>query len=222
MTKIEATLPAYFIQEHSTTIRIWHWLTFVIISGLMITVLLTSTLLNQRDNVKVVQEQLKEKGLVVSDDQAFAVTREYEDKIWGIHKLLGYGLAFLVISRILIEVMQPGEEKLAGRIKKTLGLFRLKDAGKNEYKHYLRVKFGYILFYILVFCMAVTGLGLAFGRELGFSRELHGTIKEIHSFGQYLMYGFVLIHICGVIISDITSNKGLVSGMIHGNMGLKK
>ena len=63
----------------------------------------------------------------------------------------------------------------------------------------------------------IDDLELAFGRELGFSRDFSKTIREIHSLGQYLMYAFVVIHLCGVLIADITTNKGLVSGMINGN-----
>ena len=208
---------SYFIQEHSAIIRIWHWLTFIIISGSIITVLINSTMTNQRANIPMVQEQLKSKDIVVNADQAFAVTREYEDKFWGIHKLLGYSLAFLFISRILIELTQPGDEKIKTRIKKALGLFRKKEEDWKEYRHYLIVKYSYLLFYLLLFCMAITGLELAFGRELGFSREFSRTIREIHSLGQYLMYAFVAIHLCGVLIADNTTNKGLVSGMINGN-----
>jgi cytochrome b len=65
--------------------------------------------------------------------------------------------------------------------------------------------------------MALTSLGLAFGRELGVSGGLHVTIKEIHSIGQYLMYSFVIIHLCGVVIADNRKAKGLISGMINGN-----
>jgi Ni/Fe-hydrogenase 1 B-type cytochrome subunit len=208
---------SYFIQKHSAIIRVWHWLTFLIISGSMITVLINSTVTNQRKNIPMVQEQLKSKDLVVTEDQAFAVTREYEDKFWGIHKLFGYSLVFLLISRLIIELTVPGEEKMRSRIKSALGLTRAKKDGWKEYRHYLGVKYTYLLFYLLLLCMALTGLGLAFGRELGFSRELNGTIKEIHSFGQYLMYAFVLVHLCGVIIADNTNSKGLVSGMINGN-----
>jgi len=111
---------SYFIQKHSMMIRIWHWLTFIIISGSIVTVLLTSTLFNQRKNVILVQDKLKEKGLIVSEDQAFAITREYEDKLWGVHKLLGYGLVFLLFSRILIELVQPGEEKIRKKMYKSI------------------------------------------------------------------------------------------------------
>jgi Ni/Fe-hydrogenase 1 B-type cytochrome subunit len=112
---------SYFFQKHSAVLRIWHWLTFFVISGSIITVLLTSTLLNQRKNVPLVQNNLKEKGLTVSEDQAFSVTREYEDKSWDVHKILGYGLAFLLISRIVIELVQPGEEKIRTRIRTVTG-----------------------------------------------------------------------------------------------------
>jgi Ni/Fe-hydrogenase 1 B-type cytochrome subunit len=208
---------AYFIQKHSVPVRIWHWLTFLIISGSIITVLINSTLTNQRENVPMVQEQLKSKDIVVNEDQAFAVTREYEDKFWGIHKILGYCLAFLLISRVIIEITMPGDEKIKIRIGKAMGLYRKKDDDWKEYRHYLIVKFSYLLFYFLVICMAITGLCMAFGRDLGIPREMGRTLREIHSFGQYLIYAFVIVHLCGVIVADTTNNKGLVSGMINGN-----
>ena len=210
-------VPSFFIQEHSMMIRIWHWLTFIVISGIILTVLINSTLTNQRKNIPMVQEQLKSRNIIVTEDQAFAVTREYEDKFWNVHKLLGYGLAFLLISRVIIELTQPGEEKIRTRIKNALGLYRQKDNNKNEYRHYLRVKTGYLLFYILVIGMALTGLTLAFGRDLGIPRELSRTIREIHSFGQYLMYTFIALHIGGVIVAENMKIRGIVSGMINGN-----
>lgn len=198
-------------------IRIWHWLTFIVISGIILTVLINSTLTNQRKNIPMVQEQLKSRNIIVTEDQAFAVTREYEDKFWNVHKLFGYSLAFLLISRVIIELTQPGEEKIRTRIKNALGLYRQKDNNKNEYRHYLRVKTGYLLFYILVIGMALTGLTLAFGRDLGIPRELSRTIREIHSFGQYLMYTFIALHIGGVIVAENMKIRGIVSGMINGN-----
>ncbi len=205
---------SFFIQKHSHVIRIWHWLTFALISAILVTVLLNSTLMNQRKNIIVVQEILKSKDVIVTEDQAFAVTREYEDKLWGVHKIMGYGIALLLLSRILIEIVHPAEEKLSERIKFALGMYKKNDGNKKEYRHYLGVKIGYLLFYILLLCMALTGLGLAFGRDLGFSRGLHDAIKEVHSFGQYCIYAFVLVHLCGVIVAENRKSKGIVSGMI--------
>ena len=208
---------SYFIQEHSLAIRIWHWLTFVLIISTMVTVLLNSTLMNPRNNVAMVQEQFKSRGLTATPEQAFAVSHEYEDMIWGVHKWIGYGIAILLLSRIVIELVQPGEEKLKSRFKKALGLYKAGDADKAEYRHYLGTKISYFLFYILVLWMALSGLSLAFSRELGIPRGLHGTIKDLHGLGQYFMYAFVLIHLTGIIIAENRKIGGIVSGMIHGN-----
>jgi cytochrome b561 len=205
-----------FIQKHSVLIRIWHWITFIVLSASMITVLLNATLLQPRENIKMVQEQLQGKGVAVTEDQAFAVSHEYEDKAWEVHKILGFGLAFLLFSRILIELVLPDEEKVRNRIRKVLGMYRQNDENKPEYSHYLGVRLTYFLFYALLLYMALTGLGMAFGRELSLSRSFHETLKEIHGIGQYMMYAFVLIHLCGVIVADNRKAKGIVSGMIHG------
>ena len=210
-----------FIQRHSTVIRIWHWTTFLILSASMITVLINSTMLNPRDNIALVQNQLKEKGITVSEEQAFAVSHEYEDKMWDIHKLLGFGLAFLLLSRVVIELAQQKNEKIRTRIKNAMGFVKLNDDNKVEYRHYIHVKRVYLLFYLILLLMALTGLGLAFGRGLGFTRELHNTVKTVHSILQYCMYAFVFIHLCGVIIAENGKFKGIVSGMINGNGSLK-
>lgn len=178
-------------------------------------------MLNPRDNIGLVQNQLKEKGITASEEQAFAVSHEYEDKMWDVHKLLGFGLAFLLISRVLIEIALPSDEKMRTRIKNAMGLYKLNNGNKAEYRHYLNVKKVYTLFYLILLLMALTGLGLAFGRDLGFTREIHNAVKTIHSILQYCMYAFVLIHLIGVVIAENTKDKGIVSGMINGNKTLE-
>jgi len=206
-----------FIQQHSAPLRIWHWLTFLFITTSMVTVLLNSTMLSPRDNVKLVQEQLEKKGVTVTEDQAFAVSHEYEDKMWDVHKLVGYGLAFLLLTRVVIEFTQPEEEKIRNRLKKAKELRAKNDANKADYNHYLKVKLSYTIFFLILFCMALTGLGMAFGRDLGFSREIFRGLKNIHAILQYLMYAFIVLHLAGVIIAENGKIKGIVSGMINGN-----
>jgi Ni,Fe-hydrogenase I cytochrome b subunit len=211
-----------FLQKHSAIIRIWHWIIFLVIAGSMITVLINSTMLNPRDNIGLVQNQLEEKGVTVTEEQAFAVSHEYEDKMWDVHKLFGFGLAFLLVARVLIELSLPGEEKIGARIKNAMGLVKLNGENKVEYRHYVNVKRVYLLFYLILLLMAFTGLGLAYGRDLGFTREIHDTIKTVHSLLQYCMYAFVVIHPGGVIIAENAKDKGIVSGMINGNSSIKQ
>ena len=88
----------------------------------MITVLFASTLLQPRANIKLVQDQLQRKGVTINEEQAFAVSHRFEDTMWDLHKLLGFGLAFLLVSRLVVEVVQTGDEKVRVRIKKALNL----------------------------------------------------------------------------------------------------
>jgi cytochrome b561 len=214
---ISSSQTSPFHQKHSAALRIWHWLTFLVISGSIITVLINSTILSPRANVKMVQEQLSKKGVSVTNEQAFAVSHEYEDRMWDVHKYFGIGLAFLFLARIVIEFAQPEEHRIRSRFKKASKAYREKGPDSTDHLHYLRVKQTYLVFFVLLFLMVVTGLSMAFGRDLGISRDAHHTIKEIHSFIQYFIYAFIFVHLGGVILAENGRFRGIVSGMIHGN-----
>jgi len=205
-----------FLEKHSGFIRIWHWITFIVLTSSLICVLLASTILKPRENIALVQNQLKQKGITVTEDQAFAVAHEYGDKMWDLHKYLGYALSFLILSRIVIEFGQSQEEKLRMKIKNALFIYKRKDQYHKNAMHYLIVKYSYLLFYLLLLCMAATGLLLAFGYDIGITKETQHQIKEIHGFGQYLIYTFIFFHLSGVIIAETGISKGIVSGMING------
>ena len=216
--KIHATSESSpFLQSHSASIRIWHWMTFFIFATLILTVVLNSTLLSSRKNSVIIQDVLKEKGVIVTPVQASSVSRIYTEKIWEVHKFLGVGLTILLLARIVIELVQSGEEKFSSRFKNAMGFYRKGEGNKSEYRHYLWVKCGYILFYILLLIMIISGLGLAFGRQISFLGKMHKVMKTIHGMDQLFMYGFVLIHLISVIIADISKSKGILSGMVNGN-----
>lgn len=206
-----------FLQQHSAALLIWHWLTFLFLTGSMVTVLFNSTLLSPRDNLQLVQDQLSKKGITVNNEQALAVSHGYEDKVWNVHKYFGFGLAILFLARVVIEFTQPEEEKMRNRLQKAIALSKKNDPGSAEYKHYMQVKLSYMLFFLLLFLMVFTGLGMAFGRGLGFSREISGALRNLHAIVQYLIYTFIVLHLGGVILAENGKMKGIVSGMIHGN-----
>jgi cytochrome b561 len=204
-----------FNQPHSIAIRIWHWTFFVCITATLVTVLLASTFFWTRNTVSMVQEQLQQKGVVVNQDQARAVAHEFSDKLWDIHRVIGYVLSALLLSRLLIELAQPREEKLITRLKMAMGQRPEAAEEQGHQKHYISVKTGYLIFYLLFFLMALTGLVLAF-ENLAFLKGIHHLAKQVHSFLQYLIYTFILIHLAGVTRADLGRHPGLVSGMIHG------
>lgn len=191
----------------------------------MITILLVSTFLNPPRSSAPASAPVRNSSVIVAPGQPNAVApvtanslaRDYKERMLVIHKLIGFGLAFLLFSRILIELTHQSEEKVGTRMKNAIGLFKKNDENKTEYRHYLSVKIGYLVFYILILTMAITGLGLAFGRQFTFLRPMHRSLITIHSFVQYFIYAFVFIHLCAVVIADNHKAKGIVSGMINGN-----
>lgn len=210
--EIESSL---FTERHSLALRIWHWLLALVIFCSLATVLLASTFFKTRENIALVRQQIESKGGTVTDIQARAVAHEYNNKLWMLHKYLGYGLSFLLLCRIFIEFFHSRGEKLKVKIKNALRvpgqLFVFSDKS-----HYLLAKAGYLFFYAIFLVMALTGLGLAF-EDVPFLKEIHGPIKSVHSFVQYLIYFYILAHLFGTIRADNTSNGGIISGMINGN-----
>ena len=201
----------FFKTPKPFSVRLWHWLTFIFFSATIVTVLLGSTLFKTDNNISMVQQQVQEKGGVVSKDQAWKVAHEYSDKLWMLHKYIGYGLSFLILSRIIIEVRLSKEKKLAAKIRSALGY----PTGTVEKKHFLFVQYSYAVFYILFIIMATTGLVLAF-EDVDWLKPVHDFAEETHGIVQWALYTFFVIHIGGVILADYTKHNGIVSRMING------
>ncbi len=202
---------AYFSQSKPVSIRIWHWLTFLFFAASVTTVLLNSTVFKTRANIAMVQEQVQKEGGIITEKQARSVAHEYSDKLWDIHKLIGFGLSFLMLWRIIAEVTIAKEKRLKTRIQNAM---HLKD-DSSEKKHYLTVQYSYIVFYLLFLAMIITGLILAF-EDVELLKAIHRPAKNIHGFIQYGLYAFMALHIIGVIRADITKYSGIVSRMING------
>jgi len=200
---------------HSVAIRVWHWMSAAVIFGSIITVLLASTLFRTRNTIGLVHDQLQQKGAVVSQDQARAVAHAFSDLLWDLHKYIGFALCGLVLFRIGIEVLTSPEKKLSMQLKRALKLRPADKEGRLEQQHYIQVKRIYVIFYVALIGMALTGLGLAF-EDVPLFKTYHGSIKQIHALLQWVIYGFVVMHITGVILADLGKYRGLVSGMIHG------
>jgi hypothetical protein len=202
---------SFFTSRKPLSIRIWHWLTFLFFLASLTTVIFGSTLFKTRENITTVQEQVERKGGTVTKDQAKAVAHEFSDKLWMLHKNIGYFLSFLILMRIIIEISMSKEEKLFNKIKSTLK-FQEKS---EERTHFLWVNYSYGIFYVLFILMTTTGLVLAF-EDQKWLDPIHRISKDIHEKIQWGLYAFMLFHIVGVIRADNTKYGGIVSRMING------
>jgi hypothetical protein len=170
-------------QKNSAAIRIWHWFIFIGFSASLITVWMGSTLFKTKDNISLVIDNVARNGGVVTKAQAQAVAHDYSDKLWDMHRIIGYILSFLFFSRVIIEIFQHKNERLQNRIRYALSLRPANRYAISQRNLYLLVKRGYLLFYILFLMMALTGLVMAFD-EVAFLKPLRKTADSIHLFVQ--------------------------------------
>src|SRR5579863_7392626 len=142
--------PHSFLESHSRAIRIWHWTFVLLITATIATVLLASTVFRTRNTISLVQQQLQQKGVTVSEDQARAVSHEFNDQLWDIHRLIGFGLCALLLSRWFIDLSEPRGERLQVRLRKALGYRSTIPIEMIQRRHYVNVKATYLVFYTVM------------------------------------------------------------------------
>ena len=202
---------SFFVAAKPLSVRLWHWLAVILMLGTITTVLLNYTLFKTRNNIAMVQEQVKSEGGSITEKQARSVAHEYSDKLWMVHKCIGFGLSFLLLCRIVAEITMSKEKKLRTRIQQAINI----PIKSTESKHYLWVQYGYVVFYLMLMMMALTGLVLAF-EDWQWLDVVHRPAKQIHGFLQYGFYAYAVLHIAGTIRADLTNYGGIVSRMING------
>src|SRR4051794_1609196 len=101
-----------FKLKYSTTIRVWHWLTFLLMIASMVTVLFASTLF-EHDGGKPSDKGQEQRTEQQGEEHTFNPSKldpeakaacTYSNKIWDAHKIIGFGLCFLLLSRVFINI----------------------------------------------------------------------------------------------------------------------
>jgi Ni,Fe-hydrogenase I cytochrome b subunit len=204
------------IKKYSASLRLWHWANTIAISGSLLTVLINSTITDERPVSALVKNELKNAGATVSAEQADSVAHALGDSVWSVHIYFGYILVALLIFRLILEFFQLADQKFIRKMKSAYRQFQTTKKNRELAKHELTVKAIYAAFYILLIIMAVTGLFLAFEDLLAPFKFIRHSVKEVHGFCMYLILAFIFVHLAGVFIAERKDNKGIVSDMING------
>jgi cytochrome b561 len=198
-------------------IRLWHWSTFIVITGSLITVLFAKTILATKSNISMVQTNLQKNNVSVTSDQARSVAHDFNDMVWRWHIYIGYVLASLLLFRLICEFFMPGKQKLIPLIRKTISYVKMPDANKSHGRHYLFVKCAYLFFYLALFVQACSGLFMVYADDKPELKDVRHNVSDIHSVFMWIIIGYIVIHIIGVIRAEFSEkNNGIVSDMING------
>jgi Ni/Fe-hydrogenase 1 B-type cytochrome subunit len=204
------------IKRFSSSIRLWHWLNALVISGSLITVLINATLTDDHTISSFLKSKFVEAGANVTDAQAKLVSHALSDRTWGIHVYFGYALAALLLFRIIAELFQLADQKFVGKLKSAYRQFEITKQNRKAAKHELTVKILYCVFYMVLIILVITGLFLAFEDAMAAFKSIRHTVKSIHGFCMYLVLAFIALHVAGVLLAERKEGKGIVSDMING------
>lgn len=189
-------------RNYSKVYRILHWLIAFSFILLLITIFLRKTWMEKNHVAEIIQAFLADKGYpALPEDDAILLAKKIRKPMWDWHIYLGYVLTGLYCIRLAVPFF--GEMKFSSPFKAGLDM-------KTKFQFWV-----YLVFYACTAVSLITGLIIEFG-----PKEYKKPMEEIHELSLYYLLGFMILHFGGILIAELTSDKGLVSRIING--GIKK
>lgn len=185
-------------KEYSTIYKIMHWSIAFCMLFLLLTIFLRLTWMNKNNVADIMQKFMAEKQVDMSRDDLVLMAKKIRQPMWIWHIYIGYVLVGLYAIRLALPLV--GQMKFSNPFQKSL-------PAKVKFQFWV-----YIVFYICVGISLVTGLFLEFGPE-----NLEELMEEIHVLSLYYLLGFIVLHFGGILMAELTTEKGLVSRIIGGS-----
>ncbi|TPG72438.1 cytochrome b/b6 domain-containing protein [Hymenobacter nivis] len=212
--------PAAPTHDYSAPLRVWHWGNALLVSGQLLTILFLKVIVDARSAIPEFIKAASKDGGAPTEQQGRAFAHIISDRIWDWHIAIGLGLAAFWLLRVLLELRGPAEVRFSTRLLLVARKYRLAPAAtKGDARHELLAKASYALFYVFLTVMVITGLILTWADDVAFLHSIEHTAKEVHNVTMYLIIGFFVVHVVGVVWSEITSDHGLISRMVGGKAG---
>lgn len=186
--------------KYTLNFRIWHWLNVIVVLGLLGTVFLRKTSLSYKTNAEIIMTKLSDVGVDIFKEDAVVIAKVIRGAMWQWHLILGYALAFLILYRVYLFFADKGKVE--------------KFSVLTLHKKGARVS--YFIFYISLILITLSGFAIYFNEKLHLGKEIIAQIKDIHEMFYYVILVFVVVHVVGVIISDVKDEHGIISTMING------
>jgi len=184
--------------KYSKIYRIIHWLIAISFLLLLITIFLRLTWMNKYNVASIIENFLSGTDQTLSQNQLIVLAKQIRKPMWNWHIYIGYVLTGLFSLRFILpvfghmKIQNPFDKKLSTKVKLQ--------------------KWMYIIFYTCTIISIATGLII----ELG-PKNLKKPMEEIHVLSIYYLISFIVIHLAGVLIAELTDQKGIISRIINGS-----
>ena len=177
--------------------RIMHWMIAICMTLLFITIFLRLGWMNKGDMATIIETSAKTNHPTFTSGEATAIARSIRYPMWIWHIYIGYVLVGLFSIRFMLPFFR--QMKFQYPCKNGLST-------KQRFQYWI-----YLVFYACVTTSLVTGLFLEFGPE-----SLEHMMEDIHVLSIYYLLAYIILHIGGVLIAELTNDQGLVSRIISG------
>lgn len=186
------------MHRYTYALRVWHWVTAVVVLGLVATVILRKTFLSWKDNSVLIISELSKFDIAITAEQAKTIAVAIRAPMWEWHIIFGFVFALLVVIRAVM-IFKDGF-----------------NYEQNPSLHMSLVYKSYKILYVVMAFMALSGILLYFKDTLGIGKDFAHTIKNLHENISFAIMLFVPLHIIGVFKAENRDQKGIVSKMISG------
>ncbi|MFZ3088459.1 MAG: cytochrome b/b6 domain-containing protein [Methylotenera sp.] len=150
-----------------------------------------------------------------------------EDTLWQLHIYIGYALVVGIVARLAWGIVGPRHARFSDMWHPAAWWDAVRHfnlQAKPRFGHNTLASGVYLLVYLLLVVMAVTGLGLAavehstgpFNAWIGDMPWLKEVFEEPHELIYNLLLGFVVIHIAALIWHEHKDKTPLAQAMVTG------
>jgi len=200
------------IKDYRAPLRFWHWANTLLISLQLMTILFQKVIVKSKSAVTELQSSDK----TVSVPQARELAHIISDRIWTWHIYFGWALVALWVLRLGLQLTGPSELRFSARLMEILRRYRLAPpAEKGKAGKILFAKTTYALFYLFITIMVATGLILIY-EDVSWLKGIHHLAEETHNVTMFLIIGFIVLHVAGVVWAETKEDHGLISRMVGG------
>ena len=177
--------------------RILHWVMAFTMPILFITGFLRMYWMNKNNIVAVIESKTAASPL--SKEQMTDIAKTIREPMWAWHEIFAYVMIAAFVARILYMLIKGIRFPNPFKSNKPIG---------ERFQG-----FTYLYFYVFVFISAFTGICI----HQGFFTSWKENIETIHKWGVYWFPIFIVLHLSGIVIAELTNKKGIASKMIGGD-----
>ena len=185
-------------RNYSVVYRIMHWSIAICLTLMLITIFLRLTWLNKTNMAIIIQDYLATTSQSLSQEEAIILAKKIRKPMWDWHIYIGYALVGLYSLRLILPFF--GQMKFTSPLNPALSV-------KEKFQYWV-----YIIFYLCIAVSLTTGLIIVLG-----PKNLKDSMEQIHVLSIYYLLSFIILHLGGIFIAELTNQKGLISKMVSGS-----